>query len=105
MAPDIGRLGVDDGAARSALGEALVAVGSRKAEVAAAAPRRTAASYGQGLADRAAHLVELREKAHRVRLAHIDRLRRGLETAAGTVSAVSTTEGDSRRGFGAGELR
>ncbi|MGP9722405.1 hypothetical protein ACT3SZ_00115 [Corynebacterium sp. AOP40-9SA-29] len=103
MAPDIGRLGVDDGAAQSALSEALAAVGTRRAEVAAAAPRRTAASYGRGLAERAARLVELRERAHRVRLAHIDRLRRGLETAAGTVSAVSTAEGDSQRGFGAGE--
>ncbi|MEJ6549332.1 MULTISPECIES: hypothetical protein [unclassified Corynebacterium] len=103
MAPDIGRLGVDVAATQSALSEAIATVRARREQIVADTPRRTAASYGQGLGDRAARLVDLRRQAHEVRLAHIDRLQRGLGVAAGTVAAVSATEQESRRAFRAGE--
>jgi hypothetical protein len=105
VAPDIGSLDVDVAAAQSAVSDALDAVGTKQQEVLAERPRRTAASYGKGLGDRAMQLVELRRRAHDVRLAHIDRLRAGLENTAGTLTAVSGTDEQSHHVFGAGEGR
>ncbi len=105
VAPDIGKLDVDVAAAQSAVSDALSAVGTRQEQILGDSPRRTAASYGNGLADRATRLVELRRRAHEVRLAHIDRLQRGLENAAGTITAVAGTDDRSRRVFSEGEGR
>lgn len=105
VAPDIGSLDVDVAAAQSAVSDALDTVGTKQQEILAESPRRTAASYGKGLGDRAVQLVELRRRAHEIRLAHVDRLRAGLENTAGTLTAVSGTDEQSRRVFGAGEGR
>lgn len=105
MALDINRLGVDVDAAQSALSEAFTTVGVRQERIRADAPRRTAESYGRGLGDQAARLVEVRRRAHEVRLAHIDRLHRGLENTAGTLTAVSDTEQESQRALSTGEGR
>lgn len=105
VAPDNSSLGVDVAAAQSALSEAFTAVEGRQEKIQADAPRRVAESYGRGLGEQAARLVELRRRAHEVRLAHIDRLRRGLENAAGTLTAVSDTEEESQRALSAGEGR
>lgn len=102
MAPDTGKLDVDVPAARTATGGQLARLAEHRATVEAAAPTRAASDYGQGLADRAAQLTEMRRRAHGVRLAHLDRLRAGLESALATVDTVSATDGVSDGVFAGG---
>jgi hypothetical protein len=92
----MGRLAVDPGVAREAAESAVGQLSERLAGLAGSAPTLNAGRYGAGLADRAAHLVELVDKAHQVRMAHTRRLLEGVEVASTTVGSIEGTDEVSR---------
>ncbi|HIW90348.1 MAG TPA: hypothetical protein H9870_01575 [Candidatus Corynebacterium avicola] len=102
---DAGRLSVDPAAAGEVLDNAAGQLARRLDALAAAPPRIDAARYGPGLADRAAHLVDLVNRAHRVRVSHARRLRHGVDVALGTVRSVQGTDGVSAESLGSGASR
>lgn len=100
---DAGRLSVDLVAAGEVLDDAAGQLARRLDALTAALPRLEASRYGPGLADRAAQLVELVNRAHRVRLSHTQRLRDGVQVARETVRSVQGTDAVSAASLGTGQ--
>jgi hypothetical protein len=92
---DRGELRVVPATARSAVSEVIRFLGDRETAVAGAAPQVPVPAFGAGLAGKGAQVAGLFSSIHDNRLAHLGRIRSGVESAAVTVGDVERAEGTS----------